>query len=932
MSTCLTLIYKKFTKSNIIPVVSCITMKSSFVFIFVFFIQSALAQIFPGQLTCEYMNNPTVVDELHPRLSWINTTKSPIRNQYQTAYQIRVASTIEKLSQPDLWNSNKIISDQSNRIRYHGKDLASGMNCYWQVRVWDKNNTVSAWSPVANWHMGILNKAEWKAEWIGAPWQGEEFIPKPPGGPQNRTKIFPPNAPLLRKSFTINKKIKQAVVYTTGLGYFEFYTNGSKVSDDVLVPNQTNYDKRPHLYDVPGLFLPDSFRDYHVMYMAYDITNRLKQGANAIGAILGNGFYNAPKFWTASYGSPRFMAQLHIHYQDGTEDIILTDKSWKTTKSAIVSDLVYDGEVYDARLEIPDWCKAEFNDQSWVNVINRKVPFGKLIAHTAPADKVTKTYKPLKIVKLENGNLRIEFEEEISGWVRFKNIIGPSGHTIKIVFNSNSFSGENRYTFNGKLSDYAPRFNWFVFSSIEIENWPGTLNENQLMAEAVNTDIKLNADFETSNPLFNQINKIWRRSQLDNMHGGIASDCPHRERSGYTGDAQVVCQTVMHNFDAKAFYKKWLRDMLSSQIPSTGYIPNGAPWQPGCGGGVAWGAAIHIIPWEFYQQYGDREILEENYEGMTGYMRYMQTWVNDQGIMHSLRTGKDGKPLQWWNLGEWAGLDSMPPNPLVHTFFYWLCADITAKTASVLGKATEASIYRTIADNTRSAFITGFYNFQKGEYGKYGANVFALKMGVPVDQYQAVINALKKDIISDSGHFDTGIFGTRYFFEILSDHGLHDLAYQALNKTTFPSFGHWIASGSTTTREQWDNTGSHNHPMFGGGLVWLYKNLAGMRTDESTTGYKRIIFNPMPVKELKYVKYYTNTVYGKAGIEWRQNKVFSLKLSVPVGSTAEVYLPLTYGKNITESGKSINAHKIIKEDADYKVIEIGSGDWNFFIK
>ncbi len=879
------------------------------------------------------MANPAVVDELKPRLSWIAIAQPTIRNQYQTAYQIRVASTLDKLSQPDLWNSGKVISDLTNRIKYNGKELKSRMTCYWQVRVWDKNNKISAWSKVATWHMGILNQNEWKAEWIGAPWQGEEFIPKPPGGPQNRTKLFPPNAPLLKKSFTINKKIRQAIVYTTGLGYFEFYTNGSKVSDDLLVPNQTNYDRRPHLYDVPGLFLPDSFRDYHVMYLAYDITQKIKLGSNAIGAILGNGFYNAPKFWTASYGSPRFLAQLHIQYEDGTEEVIITDKSWKAARSAIVSDLVYDGEVYDARLEIPDWCKTEYNDQSWEYAINRKTPYGKLVAHTSPTDKVTQSYKPIKIEKLPNGSLKIDFEEEISGWVRFKNIIGPSGHTIKIKFNSNSYSGENTYTFNGKLSQYAPRFNWFVFKSIEIENWPGTLDENQLIAEAVNTDIQLNAEFETSNPLFNKINKIWQRSQLDNTHGGIASDCPHRERSGYTGDAQVVCQTVMHNFEVKAFYKKWLRDMLGAQIPSTGYIPNGAPWQPGCGGGVAWGAAIHIIPWEFYQQYGDREILEENYEGMTGYIKYMQSWVNEEGIMHSLRTGKDGKPLQWWNLGEWAGLDSMPPDPLVHTFFYWLCADITARSATILGYQNDALIYRTIADNTRSAFISAFYNPRKGEYGKYGANIFALKMGIPADQYQAVILALKKDIIADSGHFDTGIFGTRYFFEILSDHGLHDLAYEALNKTTFPSFGHWIASGSTTTREQWDNTGSHNHPMFGGGLVWFYKYLAGMRTDESFTGYKRIVFNPMPVKELTYAKYYTNTVYGRAGIEWNQkNKVFTMKLTVPVGSTAEVHLPLNLGKNITENGRSISTLKLLKQDTDHKVVEIGSGTWNFIVK
>jgi alpha-L-rhamnosidase len=276
------------------------------------------------------------------------------------------------------------------------------------------------------------------------------------------------------------------------------------------------------------------------------------------------------------------LAQLHISYEDGTEEMVVSDKSWKAAKSAIQSDLVYDGEIYDARLEQPDWCKPTFDDSNWENAINRKAPFGRLVAHTSPTDKVTKTYQPLKIQKLPNGNYKVDFAEEISGWVRLKNVTGPAGHQIKITFNANQYSGENTYIFDGsKSANYAPRFNWFVFSGIEISNWPGELKAENIVAEAVNTDVKESAVFETSNSLFNQINHIWRRSQLDNMHGGIASDCPHRERSGYTGDAQVACQTVMHNFDAKAFYKKWMRDMLSAQIPATGYIPNGAPWQPG---------------------------------------------------------------------------------------------------------------------------------------------------------------------------------------------------------------------------------------------------------------------------------------------------------------------------------------------------------------
>jgi alpha-L-rhamnosidase len=289
-----------------------------------------------------------------------------------------------------------------------------------------------------------------------------------------------------------------------------------------------------------------------------------------------------------------------------------------------------------------------------------------------------------------------------------------------------------------------PGLTGFVFSGVEIINWPGELKKDQIIAEVVHTQIDESARFETSNTLFNDITKIWKRSQTDNMHGGIASDCPHRERSPYTGDGQVSCVMVMHNYDAKNFYYKWIQDILGAQNPETGYVPNSAPWQPGCGGGVAWGAAMSIMPWEFYLHYGDIDMLEDTYEGMKGYIRYMQKWVNKEDIMYSQATGKDGKPLKWMNLGDWCAPDSLPADEMVHTFYFWRCADITAKTAAILGKHDEAARYATLAENTRQAFYRRFYNPEKGTYGKAGGNIFALKMGVPADQYPKVISLKRR--------------------------------------------------------------------------------------------------------------------------------------------------------------------------------------------
>jgi alpha-L-rhamnosidase len=737
---------------------------------------------------------------------------------------------------------------------------------------------------------------------------------------------------MLRRSFKIDKEVASARAYVTGLGFFEFYMNGEKVSNDVLTPNLTLYGKRDNLGPI-GVMIKNNFREYRVFYLAYDIRKYLRKGENIAGTILGNGFYNPASYWCEGYGTPRFIGQIHIKYTDGTEQVIASDETWKVSESPIVMDLIYDGEHYDARLEQKGWCTADFDDSKWVNAVLRKAPEGALKAHLSFTDKVMETLPPVKTEKLGEGHYKIDFGEEISGWVHIMNVTGEKGRKIEIKYLCESPMGLNSYIMRGGGPEsYSARFTWFVFREVELLNWPGDLKPEQVRAEAVYTETETTGRFECSNPLFNKINRIWWRSQTDNMHGGIASDCPHRERAPYTGDGQVSCVTVMHNFDARAFYTKWIQDILGDQNPENGYVPNGAPWQPGCGGGVGWGAAMNIMPWEYYLHYGDIDLLRNNYEGMKGYIKYILSWVNEDGIVFSQAPEKE-KPNRWINLGDWVAPGKLPPDEMVHTFFLWRCADITSKAAKALGITSEADEYSRLAEKTRIAFQKRFYDAEKGTYGPSGGNILALKMGIQQDQKEKALKALESGIHANGDHLDTGIFGTQFFFEVLSENGMHELAYKVMNQRTQPGYGWWIEQGATTTWEQWDGSGSRNHPMFGGGIVWFYRKLAGLNADLEKPGYKHIIFKPQPASDLTSAAYSNQTPYGLASVDWKkEGSIFKMFIKVPVGSTATVFIPASEGGKILENGKKIKKSKYLNflgVEGTYAVIETGSGEYSF---
>ena len=835
------------------------------------------AQLCVGSLRVEHCVNPCVVDVPQPRLSWVNEPKNErVKGQLQTAYQIVVASSEEKLRRGDydLWDSGRVPSDRSVLVPYGGCELTSGQDCYWMVRTWDKKGKRSKWSNVGHWGMGLLKPEDWHAKWITA--HQEQ------------------GAPLFRKAFLLKQKVKKAKAYVTAGGYFELYVNGKRVGEDQLVPNFTNYTTREGL-DKGGIALENNFTAYRVLYLSYDVTSLLRQGRNALGAILGDGFYRSTSHRVRSFGEPCLLCQLEVTYEDGTQESISSDETWLTRPSAITLTGVYDGEVYDARQETPKWAEADCDEWDWHPAYKAVPPVGKLTAHTSPTDRITEILQPLSLEEQDSAFV-VTFEKEIAGWVRLKDIQGKAGQKVQVEYICESPLGKQEYYCKGTSAGetYAPRFTWYVFSQVKVRGL-SSLTPQQIQAEAVNTDVPLSAEFHCSHPLLNRINAIWQRSQLDNMHGCIASDCPHRERLPYTGDGQIASAMVMLNFDAAAFYQKWLQDMRDAQNPVSGYVPNGAPWQPTCGGGVAWGAAMNVIPWEYYLQYGDLQQLRLCYEPMRGQLRHMLTWLTPDGTMfQQMRNYGTDDLCYWLNLGDWVPPYGMPADELVHTFYLWLCATNTANAAKVLGDKKGMQECEAIAQRTWEAFHRKFYNAEQATYGDFGPNILALYMGVPKERKAAVVETLRREIMeTHGGHINTGFVTTKFFFETLTDNGLHDVATTAILKTDYPSYGHWIEQGATVTWEQWDGQNSHNHPMFGGGLTWLARRLAGVNVTTEGAGYRHFEVRPVPAVGVDTVFYAQQTPQGllSSRVISSKGQLRSLEVRVPVGSTATICLP-----------------------------------------
>jgi len=526
-----------------------------FLFVILFSCSEKENNIAVNSLECEYLTDPLGIDVPVPLLSWkMEANHDDVK---QKAYRILVSSSEEKLRNDigDMWDSDTVHSDKSLQIKYEGKKLQSRQKVYWKVKVWDNHDEVSDWSPVNTWEMAFLNASDWKAKWIG----DKDGAPIKLG--QKNPAVY------LRKTFKIKGMPEKARVYISGIGYYELYINGKKVGDHVLSPNQTNYDKRRG--NDPAM---KNFKT-RVLYETFDITDYLQHGENTALVILGNGWYlrtEREEYLPLSYDYPRLISQLEVTYADNEVQTVVSDTTWKiTTNGPITDNSITNGEIYDARLDNEAWYKPGFDDDNWQNAKLVRIPDGKLHAQMSPPDRVTSLIHPVSVKEVRKGVYRYDFGTMFAGWIKFK-IKGKKGDKLKMIYfedNGNNYDQRDTYIFKSDgVELWEPRFTWHAFRYVEIDGSSEPLTLDNGIGKVVHTDVEHTGKFECSNELFNTINADFVKTQFDNMHGGVPSDCPHRERRGYTGDGQIAAQAAIYNFDMRAFYTKCL---MILQTPRT---------------------------------------------------------------------------------------------------------------------------------------------------------------------------------------------------------------------------------------------------------------------------------------------------------------------------------------------------------------------------
>lgn len=853
----------------------------SFIFFVILFSSSLNLNAQPPftivDLKCEYLVKPLGIDAAQPRLSWrMEDTRVAAA---QTAYQLFVSTDSGELKNEHgtAWQTEKI-NNTTQIVTYNGNQLQPFTKYYWIVKVWDKEGNAVV-SDVSDFEMGMMTMKNWQGAWIN---DTREIDLKP--------------APYYRKAFSLNKKIVSARAYIAVAGLYELYINGERVGDHRLDPMYTRFDRR-------------------TLYVTYDVTGQLQQGGNAIGVLLGNGWYNHQStavwyFHEAPWRArPSFCMDLRITYNDGSVETITTGKDWKTALSPVIFNSIYTAEHYDARKEIPHWDEASFDDSAWEYVNFAPVPSQHIVAQALHPIRNVEEIPAASLRKVNDSLYVFDLGRNIAGVSRIT-VKGEAGTEIRLkhgerlygngLVDQSNIDAHYRPTDNkdpfqtdiyilkggSKEETFVPRFNYKGFQYVEVNSSkPIILTKESLSAYFMHSDVPPAGTINSSN---NTINKIWaatNNSYLSNLFG-YPTDCPQREKNGWTGDAQIAIETGLYNFDGITVYEKWMADHRDEQQPNgvlPAIIPTGG-WGYEWGNGPDWTSTIAIIPWNIYLFYGDSKLLADCYDNIKRYVDH---------INNEYPSG-----LTKWGLGDWIPVKSKSPVELTSTAYYFADATILANAAKLFGKMEDYEKYSALAARIKAVFNAKYLNTVKGIYGTGLQTELSVPLfwGLVPDNMRLKVAAnLAKRIEADSVKLDVGLLGTKAILNALSENGYANLAYRLAANEAYPSWGWWIVNGATTLYENWPIDAksdiSMNHIMFGEIGAWMYKALGGIKPDASAPGFKNILLQPYFADELDHFSATHESPYGTIQSSWvRKGRRIIYTVIIPPNTTAVVQL------------------------------------------
>jgi len=830
-----------------------------------------------AELSLEHHREHLGIGEAAPRLSWI--VQTDLQNWQQAAYEIEV-------SRPSgLYSSGRIESLESVLVAWPLAPLQSRESLQIRLRVWGQDGSVSDWSKPLVVEAGLLEVADWQAQFVGPAW------PEDPSQPE-------PN-PYLRHEFVLAGALRKARLYISALGVYEPYLNGKVVGDHVLAPGWTSYSHR-------------------LRYQTFDVTDLLHPGHNAIGALLGDGWYRGRLGFGGGrrnlYGDKlALLAQLEVEYQDGSTQIITTHKQWKAHPSPILSSGIYEGETYDARLEQPGWVEPGFDDTVWSSVMLVERDLATLLAPVGPPVRRTETIHPTKIFRSPSGKTLVDFGQNLVGRLRIR-VRGQAGHSVTLRHAEVLENGElgtrplrhasatDRYTLRGDGPEtWEPRFTFHGFRYAEVENWPGELSQEDLEAIVIHSDLERTGWFECSDPLINQLhqNVVWgmRGNFLD-----IPTDCPQRdERLGWTGDIQVFAPTATFLYDCAGFLASWLADLAAEQnaegiVPFI--VPNVLP--AGHVPSAAWSDAATVVPWVLYERYKDEGILAAQYQSMKAWVDYLARLTGEHRLWD---TGMQ--------FGDWLDPTAPPDRPgaakthpaIVATAYFAHSAELLGKAAGVLGKSQDETKYLALADEVRMAFAREYVT-PNGRMMSDAPTAYALALEFALLQPAQRPHAGERllALVRESGyHISTGFVGTPLICDALCHIGAPQAAFRLLTQTECPSWLYPVTMGATTVWERWDsmlpdgsiNPGemtSFNHYALGAVADWLHRSVAGLAPSQS--GYRRLKIAPNIGGGLSHASARHKTPYGLAEVGWKlEGGQLELNLTIPPNTTAQVRLP-----------------------------------------